>query len=58
MKTANRKAKNKRDERARKAHGGLFTVKQFYCHPDDEPRLRELEAALRALRLNGASAGN
>lgn len=46
-----RKAQNKRDERARKSHGGLFIARQYYTHPDDEPRLRALELKLREQRI-------
>jgi len=47
-----RKAQNKRDERARKSHGGLFTARQYFTHDDDEPILRALELELREKRIN------
>jgi len=38
--------------RERKSHGGLFRIREFWCHPDDEPQLRALEKELREKRLS------
>ena len=39
------------DRRLRLSHDGLFKRLDFYCHPDDEKKLRTLEQKLRNARL-------
>jgi hypothetical protein len=44
-------AEKQKAMRERKAHGGIFRIREFWCHPDDEPQLRALEKRLREDRL-------
>jgi hypothetical protein len=38
--------------RTRLSHDGLFKRRDFWLHPDDEPKLRELETQMREERIN------
>jgi hypothetical protein len=47
MKQPKSSAKRQAARRERLSCGGLFKRRDFWCHPDDEPKLRTLEQALQ-----------
>lgn len=47
MMTAKTNAQKQADRRERLSCGGLFKRRDFWCHPDDESKLRALEKQLQ-----------
>lgn len=45
--SAKTSAQKQADRRERLSCGGLFKRRDFWCHPDDEPKLRALEKKLQ-----------
>jgi hypothetical protein len=43
-------AEKQADRRERLSCGGIFKRRDFWCHPDDELKLRELEKKLQDKR--------